>query len=51
MDASPKTCWTKLLGQRWHLKEKFVRDFAGSPVVKSLSCNAGDVDSVPGQRA
>ena len=46
VDSSPKTCWTKLLG--WRLKEKFIRDFPGSPVAKSLSCNAGDVGSIPG---
>ena len=49
VDPSPNTCWTKLLG--WCLKEKFIRDFPSSPVVKSLSCNAGDVGSIPGRGA
>ena len=27
------------------------RDFPGSPVVKNLPCNAGDIGSIPGQGA
>ena len=29
-------------------KKAIIRDFPGSPVVKSLSCSAGGVGSIPG---
>ena len=31
------------------LKKNTIRDFPGGPVVKNLSCNAGDLDSIPVQ--
>ena len=38
---------------KFSLKKNFInvlcRDFPGSPVVKNLPCNAGDVGSIPGQ--
>ena len=32
------------------LFKKILQDFPGGPVVKNPACNAGNTDSIPGQR-
>ena len=36
-------------GMSAQLKNNWFADFPGDPVVKNLSANAGDMDSIPGQ--
>ena len=47
---SSQFCYKPKITLKISLKKKnTIRDFPGGPVVKNLSCNAGDLDSIPGQ--
>ena len=53
-----QTVWTsepqrklRPLGEALFKKKYKIRDFQGAPLVKKVTCNAGDVGSIPGWKS